>query len=108
MSLYRKYIRIKEKVLMKLPSILFLFHSSIKNKVAKVPSNIFFLQIIEACISLQTHKCQGSRVTNVEIDSSDVFFTGKKFTPILTFTSIKQTFLHDSYDSEHLLFIFIK
>ena len=49
-----------------------------------------------------------SRVANVEIDSSDVFFTGKKFTPILTFTSVKQTFLHDSYDSEHLLFIFIK
>ena len=45
---------------MNLPSILFLFHSSIKNKVAKVPSNIFFLQIIEACISLQTHECQGS------------------------------------------------
>ena len=49
-----------------------------------------------------------ARVTNIEIDSSDVFFTGKKFTLILTFKSVKQTFLHDSYDSEHLLFIFIK
>ena len=49
-----------------------------------------------------------ARVINVEIESSDVFFSGKKFTTILTFTSVKQTFLHDSYDSEHLLFIFIK